>query len=257
MKKLMAFAFVLTMLPTLGLVSMVLCAASRMSSNSQDVFFAAIATGDPQELTSLFDPSLNADFDEPVLREWMNAVNERLGAYRGVEVTNFKTKAEFHNGNGYTLAKNTVKFEKGSGVSELIFQDGKIVGFNFQSDQLEGEWFEGPSETQLYQQRSLQFYNAFVAYELVTARSQMSEALATAVPLEELTQMRTSVEALAGEIEDVQVLGDEFYRDDEGPKLRVKLSLTGSKANLASEAIFQFDGLKGHFVEFAMKRVDE
>jgi len=257
MKKLLLFAFVLTMLPTVGLVSLVLFAANRIGSNSQDTFFAAIATGDTSELTSLFDPSLTPDFDEPVLKEWMDAVNERLGAYRGIEVSNFETKSGFNNGNGYTLTKNTVKFEKGTGVSELIFSEGKIAGFNFQSDQLKGEWFEGPANTQLYQERSLEFYNAFVADESTTARSQMSEALADAVSLEELTQMRQSVEALAGEIEDVQVLEDEFFRDDEGPKLRVKLLLAGTKANLASEAIFQFDGLKGHLVEFVMKRIDE
>ena len=90
MKKFVAgclVSLVILVLVVIGVVAW----AFKAGAKEQEKFFAAVYSGDPQQVLALFDPRLIEEVDEPVIAEWMNAMKETLGEPEGLKASSFNT----------------------------------------------------------------------------------------------------------------------------------------------------------------------
>ena len=256
MKKLLIITFLAV--PTLLFVGIgsLLVIANRAGENSQRPFFEAVASGNPDNVIAMLDQDVQSDLDAPVLAEWMKAVNERLGKYQGLSSTGFRTHFATVNGENTTTSSGTVLFERGEATSEIVYVDGKIVKFKIDSPLLDEKWFEGPSSSELYFDRAARFYQQFADKELDAAYESMHEALQDEVTPQSFAEMRTAVESIAGDIDQIAVVGAEFT-DGDSQMLQVQLKLHGLNSDLNATADYQFVGLKGVLNGFHMSKSED
>lgn len=256
MKKLLIISFLAV--PTLLFIGIgsLLVVANRAGENSQRPFFEAVATGNPDNVIAMLDENVQSDLDAPVLAEWMKAVNERLGKYQSISPTNFRTHFATENGETTTTSSGTILFDRGEATSEIVYVDDKIVKFKIDSPLLEEKWFEGPSSSELYFDRAARFYQQFADNELDAAYESMHEALQEDVTPQSFAEMRTAVESIAGDINQIAVVGAEFT-DDDSQKLQVQLKLHGLNSDLNATADYQFIGLRGVLIGFQMSKAED
>ncbi len=235
----------------LALLAAVLVTANRAGENAQRPFFEAIATGDSSQVMALMAPSLHREVDEPALAAWMTAINQRLGKYEGIARLNFKTSCRYEKGVSTIRSVATVRFEKGSAQSEIVYADGKIVGFDVDSSALTPGWFKGPAKLTSYHEKAQKFFVDFAAGNAKNVQTQMHESLISNVSNGKLEKMFKGVKDLAGDIDSVDAL-DAIYDSDE-ESVQVILKVHGEKTDLDAVATYRFFGLKSQLIQFNMK----
>jgi hypothetical protein len=226
--------------------------AHRAGSAHQEKFFQAVLSGDPKQVTALFHPALRDEVDEPVLAVWMKAVKDNLGAFQGLNKTDFNTSSKIEGGATIGESKGTVSFEKGQAQSELKTRDGQIVAFHVTSDKLGGDWFKGPTDTTLYRQRGKECLTYLLGDKCEDAFKMMHENLQKKVPLDQLKAMMADFTGKAGKAKTV-TYQSETLEPGGTLTLKVVYKVECEKANPTGTVEFQFDGLKGHLVAFNLK----
>lgn len=232
-----------------AVVAGILVWAHRAGQRGQDRFFAAVAAGDPGQLTALFHPALAQKVDPPVLAIWMAAVNERLGAYQGLSRTGFETKSEAVEGGARTTSQGTARFAGGEAEVKLVSLNGQLVEFEVASPKLEG-WFHPPVDS-LYRERASEFLRALVDGRDEAAYSMMHPELQKVMPLAAIGKTMQSVRAEIGAWESVEYENDTGYSVEDGlPTLRMVGLIRGTQAKAKAMVKFQFPGLRGELLGF-------
>ncbi|MDP6634067.1 MAG: hypothetical protein QGG42_04170, partial [Phycisphaerae bacterium] len=72
-------------------------------------FFDAVASGDPDKLIAMLDPASIGPVDPPILKMWMDRVNDKLGKYEGLAASNFNPGFP---GLGFVLGYNRASFDR-------------------------------------------------------------------------------------------------------------------------------------------------
>jgi len=242
MKKFVAgclVSLVILVLVVIGVVAW----AFKAGAKEQEKFFAAVYSGDPQQVLALFDPSLVEEVDEPVIAEWMNAMKETLGEPEGLKASSFNTNKKYEDGVVVTESSGKIRFEKGEAESKLVLHNGKIVEFNVTSDKL-GQWFTQLPSTQLYEEKGRQCLELTMAGKVDEARALMHEALQKELPPETLREFAQSNQSEAGTVQSVTCQSREFS-PDETPCLTLIYAIQCEKKALTGKIEFTFPGLKG------------
>jgi hypothetical protein len=196
----------------------------------------------------MFHPALKEEVDEPVLATWMAVVKKNLGGYQGLSKTDFNTSSKYEDGRKITESSGTVNFEKGQAHAELVFHDGKLVKFFVKSDKLPGDWFTGPTGTELYRERGKEFLTRFMSNQPDAAFSMMHAALKDKMPLDTLTKLVVDNCSKAGKLRAVTYQSENY--DPKGQILEVRYALECENARAKPLVKFEFAGLKGHLVAF-------
>ena len=235
-------------------VLIVLCAgvlflAQRAGSTQQDAFFAAVESGDVEQVLKLFDSALKEEVDQPVLAAWVKTVNNNLGAYQGLSATDFDTSTKYEGGVKLTESKGTVNFEKGTARSELRFHNDLLVAFSVTSDRIPDDWFQGPADTAIYRRRGEEFLKKLLGGEVEAAYAMMHENLRQQMPLD---QLNTSIPEFLGKVGSLKAVNcqSDSYSSEGGQRLKVIYSLDCEKSPATAEVEFQFVGMKGHILGF-------
>jgi hypothetical protein len=223
--------------------------AKSSGEELQKTFFAAVLSGDANRVTALMDPALAAEFDEPILEQWMALVKANLGEFRKLSGTDFHTSTNISSAGRITESTGTVEFEKGTASSELKFKDGKLIALNVKSDRIPESWFKGlpPDRTSLYRQRGEEFLTLFLAGKAEEAFGRMHESLQKIVPIEKLKAMMADTKARLGSMKSLEY---QTQQVEPSGKLKIVYALSAEKGAQPVSVKFSFVGLKGHLVAF-------
>ena len=238
-----------------GIVALLFWAHSS-GSNKQEAFFEAVLSGDSGKLTAMIHPSARDEIDEPVLAEWMKAFSESVGELEGLSAANFSTNAEITDAGKVVKTEGTVKFSKGSAKSQLTFLDDKIVQFNVDSDQMPKDWFKGPSDTTLYQQRGEKLFRHLVAGEVAQTHGMLHEDVQKKYSLADVEELAASIKAQFGQIKSITFDSAPYEETASGQFLDTVFRMTFEKGQAEGAVRFQFIGLKGYPVRFGIMPVE-
>lgn len=247
-----------TVLIVLGIVFLVVVvgiAALFMLGHSaggsgQEKFFAAVNAGDAQAVINLMHPALREQVDEPVLAEWLKAVNANLGKYQGLSATDFNSETKYENGVKTSLSKGAVNFEKGTAKSELKFQDDLLVAFDVTSDKIAPDWFKGPGKTDLYQQQGKKFIELALGGQADKAFEMEHKVIQEQMPLEKFQAVTGRIAKAMGKVKSVEYSSDSATGKDSQISLDILYQVKCEKKTFPAKVRFQFVGLKGHLVAF-------
>jgi len=228
----------------------------RSGEAHQEKFFAAVATGNPENVMALFHPALREEVDAPVLAAWIKAVNEHLGRFQGLAATSFSTSTKYEQGVKITESHGTVHFEKGTAESELSFRDDQLVSFKVESETIPDDWFNGPADSDTYRQKGAKFLQHFLRDESDAAQAMMHPALQKLVPLEKLKTMTADVGARTGKLDTVSYQSESF-ETGEDQVLTITYDLACEKQTTTATVKFQFVDMKGHLLAFDVAYSDQ
>ena len=224
--------------------------AHGAGSKKQEAFFTAVLSGDPAEVIEMLHPDLREQVDAPVLAAWMKAIKDNLGDLKGLSKSDFSTSTTEADAGTLTKSEGTVNFEKGSATSLLVFLEGEIVEFDVDSDELPKDWFQGPADTTLYQQRGEKLLRLLLTDEVEEGYAMFHEALQGQYSLAELKADMASIAPQLGALEEIEYDSDEFERTGTAQKLTVFFKVTGEGGTVDAYVRFQFEGMKGHLIAF-------
>jgi hypothetical protein len=244
-KVLMVLGAVFLVLVALFVVMLVW--AGKKSAELQQKFFAAVESGDPEQVLVLLKPEVRTGIDPPVLPAWMKAMKSDLGAYKGL--SGFKTSSNFTNGATRTESAATVDFEKGTAQSDLIFLDGQIAGFHVRSPQIPDDWFQGPDSTELYRSRGREFLQDLFHGDTDAAFALMDSKLQKKIPRDELKSKLAEAKARTGPLKSVDY-ESETIDAGSGHALTVLYRIEGESAKSPAKITFEFVGFKGAMADF-------
>lgn len=251
MKKILLIAGIGTCLASTAIVAM-LTMANRVGDSVQRDFFALVATNDPEAFLDAADPRMRSEVDPPLLRQWMQAVNETLGPYIGLEPTDFHSSTRFEAGNRIVETTGTVRFEKGIAKSQLTYVNGRLARFDVTSEQLDDNWLGVPHDTTMYRAQAESFYYEFAQRNPDAAYEFLSDVLKQEV--KSVGDFRNIVDRIGaglGQLQAVEFVDEDFVNsDEEGQQLLLRFRIVGSKGSYDAEAVFVFQGLKAQFNEF-------
>lgn len=248
------------MLKILGVVFLVLIVgivgllvwSHEKGEATQERFYAAVDTQDPEKVLELFDVRLMEKVDAPVLALWMKAVHDHLGAFKGLAKSKFSTSSSKENGHDRLESSGRIEFEKGEGESKLVFLDDKIVAFELRADALPQPWFTTSPDTTLYRQRAEVLLRALLANERELALREMHENLRKQVLDGNQFDRAFELGQRLGAITDIAVV-DESFSAEGTPSLDLRFTIGGENGRAIGRVGFQFTPWRGELIAFDVK----
>ena len=215
----------------------------------QEAFFEAIESEDPEKLLALCRDDMRGVIDVPVLAAWMKAFHAATGDFERVSFKDFEVKLSLNDGVLEEKNKATVECTNGNATCRLVAVDGKLVSFDAESELLPDEWFQGPTSTDLYQERGAQFILLCFAGSSNVAYDRMHPALQEMITREELAEMIQAELESGGHLKSIDFKEAELDFSD-GQRLLVYYDLQLADKTLLAKVEFQFVGLQGHLIGF-------
>lgn len=235
----------------------VVCAilwARSSASSAQQKFFDAVGSGEPVRVTALFHEKLRSDVDEPILRAWMEIMNERLGRYKGLSNSEFNMKTQSTELGQVTQIVAKVELEKGTVDSTLEYLDGRLIAFNVKTDALNDDWFKGPADTSLYKNRAEEFLRHILDNRVDEAWSMMHKDVQQQISLKKLHDAAAEGRRLFSPLKSITHAGETMEPDHNfGIVLTERIRVSGAQSE-DTEVRFHFTGLKGFITGFKIGR---
>lgn len=214
---------------------------------SQVQFFDHIEANDTAALLSSMGSELREEIDEPVFAAWVAGFRKELGSVRKIKRYGWASNLTL---NGLmSESKCTVTCERGTADSRLTMLNGKIVGFNVQSDRL-SDWFEGLPSTELYETMGASFIERFFSGSPEAAHGMCHPALQDSVSLQQLKDMVADVKGQTGTPVRTRVSNVSVESTKRGDCLFVVYTIDGVESSIKCRIKIQFVGLKGHLLGF-------
>lgn len=229
-------------------LSLSAAAAARADQNIQQAFYKAVATGQAGPLTAIMTPELAQQVDEPVLGEWVNAVNTRLGSVTGITETSRIARQTF--GGARIETEATVQFEKGTAQSRLSAIDGRLLSFDVSSEQLGDDWFHGPQTTELYQQRGEALIRKIMENDADSAYDLCHDVVHEAVDRDSFRELVGHIAENGGTLTSATFTGSQMQITSDSQSLLLNYEVACTRASGTCEVKIQFIGLKGHLMGF-------
>ena len=216
----------------------------------QDKFFAAVASGKPEDVLALMHPAMRQEIDAPVLDAWMKEVNQKLGKCQGLSKADFHTEVKYEDGVKIVESTGTVNFENGTAKSEITYRDDQIVKFNITSDALPPGWLKGLADSTLYRKRGEEFLRFALDGQPDKAFAMMHAALQKKMPLKTLKPALEGMLAKTGKLQSITYDREEFQGGKDGESLTVYYKIAMQNGPVSGRVEYQFVGLKGHILAF-------
>lgn len=249
MGKILIILGVVFLVLVLGFVALLFWAHGE-GEVQQQKFFDAIASGDPDKLIAMMDLGSTGPVDPPVLKMWMDRVNEQLGKYEGLAAGDFSTSKNLTAAGTVVESGGTANFEKGQADVRLTLLGDKIVGFKVNCDALKGNWLRLPIEGPFYRDRAKKFIKHLIDLEIDAALAMIHEKLREQFTPE---KFRAGMEALvkqSGKLESITVIDEKFIDGEEDKSLKIVFLCQFEKGRLLAYVRFDFDSVRGHLLAF-------
>jgi len=219
---------------------------------TQERFYAAVDTQDPEKVLELFDVRLLEKVDAPVLAMWMKAIHDNLGAFKGLAKSKFSTSSSKQDGHDRLESSGRIEFEKGEGESKLVFLDDKVIAFELRADAMPQPWFTGAPDTTLYRERAEVLLRALLANERELALREMHENLRKQVLDGSQFDRAYELGQKIGAVTDMTVV-DESFSAEGTPSLDLRFTIGGKNARAIGRVGFQFTPWRGELIAFDVK----
>ncbi|RCK77887.1 MAG: hypothetical protein OZSIB_2046 [Candidatus Ozemobacter sibiricus] len=245
MKKLVGFLLVAVICFGIAVVGGLWIGHSSGASSQQE-FFQAVGTNDPDKVLALMHPDLRKVIDPPILRAWQKVFNAHLGAYQGLKVDGFSTSTRQEGPIKRYETKGEAEFEKGTARAELAYVDGKIVQFSVTSPQMPAAWFTGPDGTEFYQVRGKLFLERLLRQETDLAWEMMHEELQNQVTQAEFNRQAAALAEALGAPKTVTFESERFEEPEGEQNLRLFYKIEAEKGTARGMVKYQFLGFRAH-----------
>lgn len=223
-------------------------AAAARAEVTQQVFFEALATGEPARVQALMSPALAGEVDEPVLAAWMQAINERLGQVRAIAAID--SPAPPTSASGATSTTSRVRFERGTATATLYVTGGRLQAFTVNSPDLGDDWFQGPISTQMYQDLGARLIEKILASEADGAYDLSAPSVRETIGRDGMARMVAHIAEQWGPPTSVTCEDSRLDLSPESQRLILTYNVTSRRASGTCEVQIQFLGMKGHLMGF-------
>jgi hypothetical protein len=249
--KVLGVAFLLLVLAVAGM----LVWAHASGAAIQKEFFDAVATGDAARVRALMHEEFKKDVDEPILAAFLDAFNDKHGAFQGLSWTKFGTSSRKVEGKTETTSAGTVNFEKGPAKCKLITCDGLFRDFKVKSNLLGDDWLPPELDTTLYRRRGKELLEAILTGRVADAHAMTCEKFQDEHPLEEFAEQINADLADVGKLKSLEHDREELTLGT-SPKLKVRYRMTTTRGQATPVVVFLFAGFKGHLVQFSLNAAE-
>ncbi|TWT84206.1 hypothetical protein CA13_56820 [Planctomycetes bacterium CA13] len=206
-------------------------------------FSKLIATGNPDQFLGECTPTLAKQLERPLVGKWMSAINTNLGTFKDTDLNGFDYNTSWNNGVQRTESSGVANYEKGTARMDVVYVDGKIDGFEFDSQQMPTDWFLRLDDTSFYQEQAKAFLQRMVDGEADALYAEMHPALKEVKSLEAFESDIAAMQQWGGAVKEIHIVGDAFDDVEKGQVLRVEAEIRGEKATLPASVKFEFTGL--------------
>ncbi|MEM1225819.1 MAG: hypothetical protein AAGJ40_08975 [Planctomycetota bacterium] len=211
----------------------------------------AVAAEDADAFLGCLHEGVVEQIDRPVLTTWMKAMNEAVGACQyTIAGADHLHRVSYSTQGRKVESHISIQYDKGVVDSKITTLNNEIISFHIGSDQLAGDWFDGPESGLLYIQRSEKFLVGLLEGRYDDIEPMMHEGLVEVAPRDELIRIQGLVREMVGQWESFDVLGGELSVEDGVTELNLEFEIAGSEGNVRATTRFAFGGLKGHLMAF-------
>ena len=179
--------------------------AWKKTTGLQDDFYAAVATGDVDQLMSGFHPSLKEEVDRGILEAWMKAMNARLGRFQELALDDINFSMNSTPEGERVSSTGMAVFENGRAKSKVETLDGKVVAFDVDTGPLGKDWFVELADRSGPEKHAQAFLQAIRAEAYDNAWDMMHEALRADVGEDKWQGMAGTIKTLLGDGDLTQV----------------------------------------------------
>lgn len=255
MGKVLKVLGVIFLLIIAGFVALLFWAHSE-GEEQMSGFFQAVGTGQPEKVTALMTPEYAATFDPPILKMWMNAMNERLGTFQDMSSNGFNTSKNTTNGVTRTEVEGTAEFEKGDARVKMILIDEKISDLSIESKAMEENWFEKPDE-EFYKARVRTFIEHLVAGRIGEAIPLLTAQLVPLVSVDETKAGMARFREEYGPLEEITFTEVLFKSGTNDGAMRFLMSCKCEKGTVPAYVDLGFSGMRGEITAFQIPGTPE
>lgn len=218
----------------------------------QKKFFDVVAAGDAAKFIDMMDAKAVGQIDPPVVKMWMDWVNEKLGGYKGLAATEFNTNKKMTGEGTLVISEGRAEFEKGEAQVKLSLLNDKIVSFEVTSDALKGNWFKLPLKGPFYRDRAKKFIKHLIDLEIETALDITHKELRKQLTIE---QCKSAIAPLVEEgesLESITVVNEEFIDGKEDKSLKIGMMCQFKNGKMLAYVRFDFDSVRAHLMAFRL-----
>jgi len=253
MGKVLKVLGVLFLVLIVGVVLLMVWAHSK-SGEEMRSFFNAVASEDPQQFYGLVGSDLRAEMDEPVTRMWMAMLNDKLGAFQGVSATDFHTESKSVEAGWLVETKGAANFEKGAAQVRLTLLDGRVVGFEIESDNLRGrDWLKFDDAAKaFYFKRAETFLKTLAAGEAEAALQMMHPELRKQISADRISTGMSNFRKQYGAVKEIRLLDAKRLEDPADISLLLVMQVVCEKQTAPAFVRFDFDKARGHLLAFRL-----
>ena len=218
--------------------------AHRAGTALEEKFFAALKSGQPDQLIAMMNPALQAEVDPPVLAAWMKMVHDTLGGEKGPSGSDFSNSAHYGSGGTRIESRGTVEFEKGTAQVDLVSVDDQLVRMSLQSPQFQADWFKGSASTEPYRKRGQEFLEDLFQKKYDAAFALLDTEAKKEMSADRLEALAAGVTAKMGPLKSVDYKS-ESSNSAKGYALVEVYHVTYDKGEADSAVEFRFSNLAG------------
>ncbi len=216
----------------------------------QKAFFGAVATGEPDKLIAILDKEAIGPIDPPILKMWMDHVNDKLGKYEGLAASNFNTSTKIVAAGKIVESEGAAKFEKGQAQVRLTELNGKIAGYEITSEELKGDWLKLPVKDPIYRDRAEKVIRHLVEGRIEEVLAMSHETLRKKADIEKLKAGMKALADEVGKLQSVKVIKELPIETDSEKALKIVMVCQFEKNKMLAFVRFDFTALCGHILHF-------
>jgi hypothetical protein len=224
-------------------------------------FYAALDSGDANQLYAIMAPSLQEQFDPPVLAAWQAAVNQHLGPHDASMAINevFAEGEEYTDGAWVVTCSGEAVFEHGQYHLELAAADDLLTEIVLNVEAMDnGLWLATVNTTE-YEERGSLLLMALSQGEYLVAREYMDMEARWKVSEAALESQVTAFLDHAGPAGAVAFRQPPIWRPAVNEHVLTLFYIwRGDMCDAAASVVFDFsDGRKGKLVSFDLLTTEE
>ncbi len=242
MKRIAFLVFLVVMLAGAWIVFK-LAAKHSPADELRDKFYTALDSGEPTRLFALMDPTLQEQFDTPVLAAWQAGINTLMGKHNpkeGIEEV-FADGEEYTGGKWVVTCSGEAIFETGTAHLAFTAVDDRMTELTFDAERLkDGEWITS-LDISMYKTRGSQLLIALSESQYIVAREYVEPELAAKLTDEVLEATMGAINEHMGQV-DAIVFHAPVWRVSEAERTLTLFYLwKGQVREGAAYVVFSFD----------------
>ncbi len=220
-----------------------LAAEHAPANELREMFYVALASGDTTRLYAVMEPSLQDQFDTPVLAAWQAAINEQLGKHDPSKAIDevFAEGEKYTNGTWVVDCSGEAIFERGTAHLAFVAVDDRLTELTFEAEKLkDGNWITAMDIT-MYTTRGRQLLIALGETQYHVARESVDPSLAARLTDDYLKAKMAEIDGHMGPLDGVTFYSPVWRVNEAERTLTLFYLWQGEVRQGAGYVVFSFD----------------